>query len=145
MSNVVSKEFSGVLGSPRFDDRVDTQTAIGNHEVLTIIARSLKLLATVKELFAAKFFLALFALIPGLIAPWIGKIMIDQVILGKPIDETTVPFPPHVSLLIDYIRGFDPVQTIIAISVFLGAMLVLFGRGGTGVALSYGRDSATQS
>ena len=60
MSNVVSKEFSGVLGSPRFDDRVDTQTAIGNHEVLTIIARSLKLLATVKELFAAKFFLDLF-------------------------------------------------------------------------------------
>jgi ABC-type multidrug transport system fused ATPase/permease subunit len=47
--------------------------------------------------------------------------------------------------LIDYIRGFDPVQTIIAISVFLGVMLVLFGRGGTGVALSYGRDSATQS
>ena len=145
MSETVSREFSGVFESKQFDDRVDTQTEISNREVLTIIGRSLKLLTAVKAMFAAKFLLAIFALIPGLVAPWIGKIVIDQVILSKPVDETSVRFPPHVSPLIDFIEGFEPLKTMLAISVLLGVMLLLFGRGGSGVGLSTGMDSATQS
>ncbi|MDP7144235.1 MAG: ABC transporter ATP-binding protein [Pseudomonadales bacterium] len=145
MSEVTPNEFAGVLTPEQFDDRVDIHTDITNREVLTIIGRSLKLLADVRNLFAAKFMLAMLALIPGLIAPWIGKIVIDQVILGKQIDEATVRFPPHVSPFIDYIRGLEPLETMLAIVVLMGIILVLFGRGGSGVLLSAGRDSATQS
>lgn len=145
MSETTSKEFSGVFAPSQFDDRVDTEPEITNREVLTLIGRSLKLLSLVKKLFAAKFLLAVFALIPGLITPWIGKIVIDQVILAKPIDETMVRFPPHISPFVDYIQGLEPLQIMLTVVVLLGAMLVLFGRGGTGVALSTGMDSATQS
>ena len=145
MSDVVAREFAGVLTPSQFDDRVDVAPVITNREVLSLIRRSLKLLATVKDLFAAKFMLAIFALLPGLIAPWTGKVVIDQVILGKAIDESTVRFPPHVSPLIDLIRGFEPLETMLAVSVLLGIMLLVFGRGGLGVLLSTGRDSATQS
>jgi ABC-type multidrug transport system fused ATPase/permease subunit len=138
-------ELAGLFERARFDDRVDLEAEITSAEVLKIIVRSLALLRTASKLFIAKFLLAIFALIPGLVTPWVGKIVIDQVILGKAIDESQVRFPPHITPLIDYVAGLGRVETMVAVVTVLGAMLMLFGRGGTGMALSAGRDSATQS
>ncbi len=142
---VIAKELAGILETKQFDDRIDTEARISNRDVLGIIARALRLLATVKLMFTAKFLLAVLALIPGLVAPFVGKIIIDQVILGKPVDESLVRFPPHITPLIDFLQGYSPIETMLAVSVLLVVMLLLFGRGGTGVGLSAGRDSATQS
>ena len=80
----MSESVSGnVNPSPRdtpFDDRIDTETRIGNLEVLRLLARSLRLLGSVKKLFVAKLALATLALIPGLYAPWLPKIIVDQVL-----------------------------------------------------------------
>jgi ABC-type multidrug transport system fused ATPase/permease subunit len=147
VGEVLAREFGGVLEPEQFDDRVDLDAEITNREVVSIIARSLKLLWSVKAIFAAKALLALLALIPGLVAPWIGKVVIDQVILGKPVDETLVSFPPHVAPLIAYIDGLAPLETMFAVSFVLVVMLVLLGRDGgrTGISLSTGMDSATLS
>ena len=78
-----------------FDDRIDISPHISNGEAFRLIGRALLYLTTVKDLFAAKFSLAFIALLPGLLTPWLGKILIDQVILQKPFNDDEVPFPPY--------------------------------------------------
>lgn len=68
-----------------FDDRVDVNTRLTNREVIVLLGRSLRLLASAKGLFACKTALALLALIPGLFAPWTAKIIADQVLLRQPL------------------------------------------------------------
>jgi len=129
----------------RFDDRVDLSPYVTNREALRIIGRSLRYLAAVRELFAAKLGLALVALLPGLFTPWIGKILIDQVIMQEPFNDAKVPFPPYFRPFVDWVRPMEPMEIMLTITlVFLG-MLFIFGRGGLGIKLEQGSDSATQS
>ena len=67
----------------RFDDRVDLNPYVTNREAFRIIGRSFRYLSAVKGLFLVKLGLALVASLPGLFAPWIGKILIDQVIIEQ--------------------------------------------------------------
>jgi hypothetical protein len=128
-----------------FDDRIDTDTRIGNLEVLRLLGRSLKLLTVVKKLFAAKIGLTLLALIPGLFAAWLPKIIIDQVLLQRPFDETKVPFPPHIIPFVDAIRDLGPMEIMAAVLAFYVVLLFLFGNQGVWVGFAQGEDSATQA
>jgi ABC-type multidrug transport system fused ATPase/permease subunit len=135
----------------RFDDRIDTEPEISNREALVLLLRSLGMLGSAPRLFAAKLGLATLALLPGLYIVWLGKILIDQVLLGRPFDTTEVVFPPHVDPLVSMLRGLEPmtIMTVLALIVF--AKLVLFGRvfgwgsEGTWLKPAQGEDSATQS
>lgn len=138
-------EFAGLLSAERFDDRIDVDGEISNRDVLSLVWRSLGILGAARNLFLTKFVLAVLSLIPGLVVPFAGKIVIDQVVLGRAVDESTVQFPPHMSLFVGHVATMAPLEIMLAVSVLLGILLVLFGRSGTGVMLSVGADSATQS
>ena len=129
----------------RFDDRVDLNPRISNREAFRIVGRCLGYLAGVKGLFAAKVGFSLFALIPGLLAPWTGKILIDQVILKKPFNDDEVPFPPYFQPIVDYLRDMAPMEIMLSLTLLFVGLMVVFGRGGLGVPLEQGRDSATIS
>ena len=131
--------------SGAFDDRVDVNPRITNAEAFRIVRRSLGYLASVKGLFAAKIGFSLIALIPGLLAPWTGKIIIDQVILQKPFNDAEVPFPPYFQPVVDYLRGMAPMEIMLAMTMLFLGLLVVFGRGDLGIPLEPGRDSATES
>ena len=90
-----------------FDDRLDTHTRITNLEVAAILWRALKLVSTARRLFLSKIGLGFIALIPGLYISWLTKIIIDQVLLQKPFDQTEVPFPPHVAPFVDAVTGLS--------------------------------------
>ncbi len=77
----------------RFDDRVDISTDLTTSQSAALLWRSLKLLGSVKALFACKAALAILAIVPGLYAPWLAKIVIDQVILQQPFNLTGEPLP----------------------------------------------------
>ena len=128
-----------------FDDRVDVNPAVSNRAAATLVWRCLRYLATVKGLFAAKIGLSFLALIPGLIAPWTGKILIDQVILQQPFDTTEVPYPPYFQPFVDLVRDMAPMEIMLTMSLMFIGLLVVFGRGGLGIPLEQGRDSATVS
>jgi len=128
-----------------FDDRVDLNPRITNREAFRIASRSLGYLGSVRGLFAAKIGFSLIALIPGLLAPWTGKILIDQVILQKPFNDADVPFPPYFQPIVDYLRGMTPMEIMFAMTMLFLGLLVFFGRGGLGIPLEMGRDSATVS
>ena len=132
-------------GRERFDDRVDVNPRITNREAFRIVGRSLGYLARVRGLFAAKVGFSLIALIPGLLAPWTGKILIDQVILEKPFSDDEVPFPPYFQPIVDTLRGMPPMDIMLSLTVLFVGLLIVFGRGGIGIPLEQGRDSATVS
>ena len=128
-----------------FDDRVDVNPTVSNWDAARLVWRCLRYLATVKGLFAAKVGLSFVALIPGLIAPWTGKILIDQVILQQPFDDDEVPFPPYFQPFVDFVRDMAPMEIMLTMTAMFIGLLVVFGRGGLGVPLEQGRDSATVS
>ena len=141
MSDVAAPDTS----TAHFDDRLDTRTRITNPQVAGILWRALKLVSTVRGLFLSKIGLGFIALIPGLYMSWLAKIVIDQVLLQQPFDQTEVPFPPHVAPFVDAIAGLSPMGIMAAVTGLLFAMLILFGRGATSASFSQGEDSATQS
>ncbi len=134
-------------GTPvaRFDDRIDTDARISNIEVMHILYRALKLLGAFPRLFGSKLMLSALALIPGLYGQWIPKIVIDQVILQQPFDQSKVPFPPHMTPLVNAVEGLTPMGIMAAITVFMLVLLCIFGRGETWLGFSQGEDSATQA
>ena len=141
MSDVAAPETS----SARFDDRLDTQTRITNLEMVEILWRSLKLVAAARALFLSKIGLGFIALIPGLYLSWLAKIVIDQVLLQQPFDQTEVPFPPHVAPFVDAIADLSPMGIMAAVTGLFFALVIFFGRHETSARFSEGEDSATQS
>lgn len=133
----------------RFDDRVDINTEISSLEALVLMGRSFRLLRDVKILFAVKFLLGTIAIFPILLVPWLGKIIIDQVLLQKPFGETEVTFPPFMDPLLAIYAPMGPMEIMGSIVVLLAVLITLFGviGGGTGVRMNFtqGQDNATQS
>ena len=133
-------------GDARFDDRIDTDPKIDNLEVLRLLGRSLKLLRAFKGLFAAKLALSTLALAPALYVAWLPKIVIDQVLLGRPFDETEVPFPPHLAPLVNILRDMGPMEIMGTVILVFIVLQLFFGRDDMGMFnVAQGEDSATQS
>ena len=137
--------FRGLGEDARFDDRIDLSARITNLQSLALIGRALALLRHVKRLFAGKVVLSALALVPGLILPFLAKITVDQVILGKSFEDSEIPFPPHMLPFIDAVAGLGRMETMLAVIVFLAVLLLLFGRGGLFVWIGGGADSASTS
>ena len=137
--------FGGLGKDSRFDDRIDLSTRITNLASLALIARALVLLKDVKLLFAGKVILSAIALAPGLILPFLAKITIDQVILGKSFADSEIPFPPHMVPFIDALAGLGRMEIMLAVIGFSAALLLVFGRGGLFVWIGGGADSASSS
>ena len=129
----------------RFDDRIDLSTNITNVQALRLIGRALVLLRNVKALFAGKMVLAALALIPGLTLPFLAKITIDQVILGKSFEDIEIPFPPHIVPFVDAVSDLGQMEIMLAVIAFTAVLLFLFGRGGLFVWIGRGADSASTS
>jgi ATP-binding cassette, subfamily B, bacterial len=132
----------------QFDDRIDVDTQISSVEALGLLWRSLKLLKYARGLFAAKFALALLSVFPPLLLPWVGKIIVDQVLLQKPFGTTDVRFPPFMNPLLDHFNGMGPLEIMLSIITMYCVLLLVFGlrAGGTGAGyLAQGQDAATQS
>lgn len=136
-----------VFGKPRFDDRIDTQPDIRTAAALVIIGRSVQLLAEVKWLFTMKALLQLLMIFPGLLLPWMAKIVVDNVMLQQPFGQTEVLYPPFMYPILDLVEGQDPLGIMLTLTTLYFVMLVIAGSrmGETGAGLLQGRDAATQA
>jgi len=136
-----------VVGRNRFDDRIDTQSDVTTVEALGVIGRSIRLIAGAKELFAAKVLLGFVSLFPGLLLPWLAKILVENAILGEPFHTTDVNYPPFMNPILDAVEGRDQLGIAMVLMVVYFAMLIVFGSrsGPTGAGLLEGQDAATQA
>jgi ABC-type multidrug transport system fused ATPase/permease subunit len=145
----MSEALSNNADKPLYDDRIDTDVEISSAESVTLMLRSFRLLEDVKHLFAAKFLMSLLSIFPVLLVPWIGKIIIDQVILQRPFGETNIAFPPFMEPLIALYTPMAPLEIMGSIVMLYVLLIGLFGvRGGgtqTGMVQTQGQDDATQS
>ena len=137
----------GVVGISQFDDRVDVQPNITTAETITVLSRSLRIILQAKVLFFLKFILQFGMVIPGLIIPWLARIVVDNVIRGQPFGETEVQHPPFMNPIVDMLVGRDPLDIMIILSIIFFVMLVLVGSriGGLSAGLLQGQDAATQA
>ena len=129
------------------------QADISASDAVSVIRRSLRFVWPFRWQFSVKFGLLLFGILPGLLLPWPIKILIDNVIERRPVDEPLVPYPGFIQPFMDLLVGLSTAEILWAV---LGAQLVLllfsgsFGtsgneRDGTDAGLSQGYDTATRS
>lgn len=138
------------MSEPRFDDRIDLDTELTSKQVLSILWRTLAFIWPVRRVFTIKFFLMCGSVIPILVSPWPVKIIIDHVLLMKPIDESSVPFPPFIQPFVELLAGFSPMQIMAATIALMAALVFVFGAGdegrqGTIAYFAQGQDTATQT
>ena len=130
---------------------LDTYTDPNFRETLRLVLRAVSYIGYFKARFAAKFLIMWLSLLTPLVLPWPLKVVIDNVILGMPVDASA--FPSYFAPFMRFIDGTGPVEMMASV-VGLGAVMVIaFGAfGTTGGAADYtegnleqGHDTATQT
>ena len=142
-----SSIFQEVIGKNEFDDRIDTQSDLNTLEALRIIGRSLRQISSEPRLFSAKVILELGLIVPGLYLPWLGKIVIDNVLQQHPFNTTEIEFPPFMQPVLTIVQDQDPLQIMLTVSIIFILGMVLLGMRtyGLGAGLHEGQDAATQA
>ena len=128
---------------------LDTRTDTNFRETLAIIWRATGYIRFFKARFAAKFVLMWVSLLTPLILPWPIKMVIDNVVLGLPVDATA--FPPYFAPFASLLDGMSPTAMMAALVGLMASMVALFGQL-TPSAVDYveaglaeGHDTATQT
>ena len=123
---------------------------VTNRQAFADIWRGLRYLRPVAGLFAGKTAYMVFGVIPGLLFPWPGKVLIDHVIQGLPVDDTRYPF--FFRPIVNAIADASPAEMAFAMLGLAVVLLALFGGSGTtdardqtGGSLAQGTDLATRS
>jgi len=129
---------------------VSAPAPISHRQAVGDFARALRYVAPLKGLFAGKIAYMIAGFVPAVVLPWPVKVLIDHVIQGMPLDETRYPF--FLQPLVDALEGLGPAGIAVAVVLFSGGMLVVFGgwgddesRDSTSAELGEGSDTATRS
>jgi|TARA_B100000315_G_scaffold43809_1_gene38755 ABC-type multidrug transport system fused ATPase/permease subunit len=131
---------------------IDTDTDISFSEALKIIGRTAALLRFFWGRFAVNFVLRYGAqAIPLAVLPWPLKIVIDHVVLAKPIEDAT-GYPAFVRPLLPALQGATPFEILVWLTVIALVMVILIGAFGTSGAdrdttdaqMDEGHDTATK-
>ncbi len=146
--NVAATETGGLVdrfvGEHHHDDRIDVDTDISSAQAAWLLWRCLRLLGGMKALFAANFLLEMGTVLLAVFTPWLGKIVIDNVILQKPLRGSEVPYPPFMNPILDFLDGMSPLEIMFALSMgYLGAMILVGMRAGEGVSVQLFGDALT--
>ena len=108
---------------------LDQVTDLGFRDTCRIIGRTLTYIAHFKYRFATKFFLMWVSLLTPLILPWPIKVVIDNVILGSPLDPSA--FPAYFAPFVASLEGKTPVEMMVWVIGLGVTMVVLIGAFGS--------------
>lgn len=131
---------------------LDTATDVTFKEALAIILRGAQMIALFKWRYTAKLTLMLGALATSaMMMPWLPKILIDHVVLARPV-ESTFGYPWYLEPLINAMMGASPLEILVWIACIGVAMVILVGGYGDGArkddvetGLIEGHDVATST
>ncbi len=147
-----SKLRRGEAALDRRASLIDTHTDLTFGETLEVAARGMFLVRHFSVRFFTKITLMFFAItVPVMIIPWPTKIIIDHVVLSRPIDEAT-GYPPIWRPFLDAMVGASPLEVLVAIMAILAVFVLLIGgyaqgdnaRDETEGNLEEGHDTATR-
>ena len=98
---------------------------------LAVLRRALRYAAPFRRRFLVKLAFVWASLIALLLLPWPVKVIVDQYILGLPI-ESSRPFPPPLGFVVDALAGRSPGEVLLWMTAAQVILLVLIGAVGTG-------------
>ncbi len=131
---------------------IDTQTDLTFGETLEVAARGMFLVRHFLGRFLLKLTLMFFAIaVPVVILPWPVKIVIDHVVLSRPIADAT-GYPPMWRPFLDALSGATPLEVLLAVTAIYVLFVLLIGgyaqgdnaRDETEGNLEEGHDTATR-
>jgi ABC-type multidrug transport system fused ATPase/permease subunit len=96
-------------------------------ETLQVIRRALRYVEPFKARFSVKVGLMFASLIPMLMLPWPVKIIIDNVIEGRAIDDPIRPYPPLIAPLLNGLAGYSPYELLFIVITFQTTLFLLIG------------------
>ena len=145
---------SGPGDNRSLDERssgIDTQTQIGEVDSFRILLRSAAYIRFFFWRYLGKFTLKLAAYVVQLaILPWPTKMLVDHVILGRPVAEAT-NYPPYWQPVLDAMVGMPPLEVLFWLAAMGIGGVLLLGAYVTGyrdeveAGLAQGHDYATQT
>ena len=130
---------------------LDSETDLGLRQTLAVVWRAVAYIRYFPLRFAAKFSLMWLSLLTPLILPWPIKIVIDNVVLGQPVDAEA--FPGYFAPFVQFLDGMSPagmMAWVVALYVFMVVTIGGFGSEGgaadqTDAILAEGHDTATRT
>jgi ABC-type multidrug transport system fused ATPase/permease subunit len=141
------------MSEPVRGNRMDESEFLSNRETLAVIGRALRYIRPFRSRFAVKLALMLTSLVPMLMLPWPVKIIVDNVIQGRPIDDPIRPYPNALEPLMSALAGFTPFELLAVVIGFQVALFLVIGAFGTSGAegesaegyLASGFDTASRT
>lgn len=118
---------------------------------LEALRRVLRYAAPFRARFAVKLLMTITSVLPLILIPWPGKIMIDHVIEGVPLDSASYPF--FIRPFTDFLQGATPLEILGWTAALQMALLLLIGAFGASAreqdtadaALAGGHDTQTRT
>ena len=130
---------------------IDTHTQIGERDAFRILLRSAAYIRFFLWRYLGKFTFKLTAYVIQLaILPWPAKMLVDNVILGRPIEEAR-NYPPYWQPVLDSMVGMSPLEVLFWLAIMGMGSVLLIGSYITGyrddveAGLAQGHDYATQT
>ena len=102
-----------------------------NRETLRVIGRAIRYVAPFRSRIVVKIGLMIASLIPMLMLPWPVKIIIDNVIEGRPVDEPVRAYPALIEPMMGFLAGFSPVEILFIVIAFQTTLFLVIGAFGT--------------
>jgi ABC-type multidrug transport system fused ATPase/permease subunit len=143
------------MSSPAYDDRLDQRTRVSSLEASRLLRRAIPYIRPIWRLYGLKLVTMTGSLVPVLLAPWPLKIIIDHVLLAKPIVAGEVRYPPIVRQFVLGMAGLPPLEVMTWTLVAMAGVVLVFGLqgfvGGPGGIftshsfLAEGEDQATRA
>ena len=127
---------------------------ISHRETLRIFLRALRYVGPVWRRFAVKAVLTLASLLPMIVFPFTLKILIDHVLLSRPMGgENATPYPFFMEPVLGQLAGAPPAEILFWLALAFFALMVLVGGFGTTGperdiaqgSLAGGQDTATRT
>ncbi len=123
---------------------------MGNLEALRIMVSALRYIRPFLGRYLLKSALVVLSLVPPLFAPFLSKIVVDNVIVGTSVEETLHRYPAFMRGAVGLLDGLSASEIVIVLSATSLLAVALFGFWGGGVStvdawLAEGRDAATSS
>ena len=111
--------------------RMEESEVLTSRETLRVIGRAIRYIEPFRGQFAVKVGLLLVSLLPLLLLPWPVKIIIDNVIEGRPISNPIRPYPPLIEPVMQALSGYSPYELLFIVIAFQTSLFLVIGAFGT--------------
>ncbi len=104
---------------------------LSNRETLAVVARAFRYVRPFRGRFFVKVGLMFASLVPMLLLPWPVKIIIDNVIEGRPVTDPVRPYPAGVEAVMQLMAGLSPAEILLAVIAAQTTLFLVIGAFGT--------------